>query len=189
MQSTLEFLRWFHNILFDLKNNLRLVGWSQEGWDWKMELIIVNTHQVPGIWLDASFSSTLLTKHHEVDINDFDFEEDLASLGSEKLNDMIAVKPQGWNENPMLSIRLLHFSAWPTIAAYFSTCYILDLIFIFWQHGTLQESEDSLIAGPDLYPKNRLCMCVWVLHYKPHYKPIRKKKIGQRKAYWLGKEN
>lgn len=50
----------------------------------------------------------------------------------------------------MLSTRLLYLSAWPTIAVAFSTCYILDLIVIFWQPGTPQKTEDPVIAGGTL---------------------------------------
>lgn len=52
-----------------------------------MELIIiVNTHQLPGIWLDTLDALTLGTKYHEANIKNFNLEGGFASSGSEKLH-------------------------------------------------------------------------------------------------------
>lgn len=104
-----------------------------------------------------------------------------------------------YSQSHLLSTWLLHFLACPAIAAAFSTCYVLDSVFIFWQHGTSQKTGDTIIADPDLlYPKNgvlALFVCFGEHFIRSLITSITERKRrgvgvgeGQRKVYWLGKE-
>lgn len=60
-----------------------------------------------------------------------------------------------YSQSHLFSTRLLHFLACPAMAAAFSMCYVLDSVFIFWQHGTSPKTGDTIIAEPGfLYLKN-----------------------------------